>query len=68
MQQDLIALIASYPDPEMESLVSPVRGQPLTLSAEQMRERRKSNNLLDGGVVASIVVLLLIAFLFFFLR
>lgn len=68
MQQDLVALIASYPDPELESLVSHVRGPALTFNPEQMRERRKSNNLLDAGVVASIVVLLLIAFLFFFLR
>jgi serine/threonine protein kinase len=68
MQQDLEALIASYPDPTLELAAPTAQGQILTLSAEQMHERRRSNNLLDAGVVASIVVLLLVAFLFFFLR
>ena len=68
MQQDLRALIASYPDPEMEPASPSDHEYLLTLSAEQMRQRSRSNSLLDIGVVASIVVLLLVVLLFFAFR
>jgi serine/threonine protein kinase len=66
MQADLEALIASYPDTDLEFVAR--SNEPLrTLSSEQMRERFRSNSLLDMGVVAAIFALVLIALLFYLL-
>lgn len=67
MQQDLAALIASYPDPTEEEQ-TPQAVNPLTLSSAQLRERSRSMTMLNMGVFAAICVLLLIGMLFAVLR
>lgn len=66
MQADLEALMASYPDADLDSLARS-DDHLRTLSSEQMHERFKSSSLLDMGVVAALFALVLIALLFYLL-
>jgi serine/threonine protein kinase len=67
MQNDLAALIASYPDSTNGE--SPTfAASPLQLSASQLREQTRSATLLNMGVFAAISVLLILGVLFAILR
>jgi serine/threonine protein kinase len=67
MQQDLAALIASYPARSGDASAALVSAQS-HLSAEQLNERSRSNALLNMGVVAAIGLFLIVSVLFVVLR
>ena len=67
MQQDLLALLASYPEQPANNPAPPV-ATPVLLNPAHIREQVRDTTMLNMGVFAAISVLLIVAFLLVILR